>query len=123
MHAAAGHLKCTYCICDALCMHVAELQRHLTQYHAHVATEHDLKTLLVRLTKEAKEIVGELPSPSQSEIVHLAAAQAVDNFPFQVTPWGPSLGPPGWTLALACCCVLDGERTALPLSLLYSLPQ
>ena len=44
MHAAAGHLKCTYCICDALCMHVAELQRHLTQYHAHVATEHDLKT-------------------------------------------------------------------------------
>ncbi len=46
MHAAAGHLKCTDRICDALCMYVAELQCHLTQFHADVATKHDMKTLL-----------------------------------------------------------------------------
>ncbi len=46
-HAAAGHLKCTYRICDAFCMHVAELRCHLTQFHADVATANLIKTLLV----------------------------------------------------------------------------
>ena len=47
MHAAAGHNKCTYCICDALCMRVAELRCHPTQFHADVAIEIDMQTLSV----------------------------------------------------------------------------
>ncbi len=36
-----SHLKCTHRNCDALFMHVAELQRHLAQFHAGMATENE----------------------------------------------------------------------------------
>lgn len=74
-----------------------------------------------RLTKETQEIIGQLTSPSQSEVIHLPAAQAVDHFALQVTPWGSCLTSPFTTFALASSSMLDGQGTSLPLSLLYPL--